>query len=546
MNLIRVSFLVLAFLLSYQSEASCWNLSKNVLTGKVKTPYKDMSEAELFRIAEKIEDQTARIRTLRKNTEPAINKRVDDRLEDLDAFMKNGSLAIAQRNIRGLFLDVELSYYAFKRNNKVLEAISSLNTNASPKKIKGIIRSLNLDEHSQKTLFERVDQYGSYLDFKNSLEVESRELLVLIGNKAHFYKRIRLHLEDLPNKSYCDERCQELSRELLRSVGVTSGTLKERFPSIFNSLERFPIEEFNIFINKNPLAWIVMAKQERNAEFFAALKEFTLHPSFLDRIFTSFYNFPVVRNSRVVNFFRMVYNYQARTLHMRKISKVVRSSKQVESKFYLMREFNSMYPHDELMVTYARRADRGAATSWREFKTFAKEKEPDFFKRMLGAEKKARIRGDISPVYQQSLASLLAGFAFVGGGGLAYYYYIGIRDPADVIVDDLEGGKDCPETPIGSGGDNSGDTKPVDLSSDAKNLIGPLPPQSEATKPCKKRAPKVEVPVGGKEDKLIDEASEVLIRIRTTKETVVTRERSLSSVKWPFLKKLWLRFISFF
>ncbi|GAB4011421.1 MAG: hypothetical protein Fur0010_05850 [Bdellovibrio sp.] len=413
--------ILVVLLISLQNaNASCLDYMKGIF--KKNSIYNQTNEMKLLKEIEQLERQTNFIRKLKDNPEPAIILSMNSRLAKMDAFLLNEQFSIPYREWRPLFRELEFSYVVVSNNEKALKILEKLNPEDGWSEVEKVLKRDGFKDEQISLYKDLFEQRKNLNNFKAALQFESNERQVRIGSLYQEYTMIREHLEDLLSGDRCNQKCKNEITTMLNRLGLGDESDKLRYIRLVGDSKRPSLEDLRKVMQTYPLISVTRLKKERAFEVMAAIRDLLLQPAMLSRISKSIYNLPGINRSRLVRLFKVAYDYQARVLYFPDINQVVRSTKEVAEKYNYLRELNSAVDGDELIVTFARRIDHHAKTTWKQLSKHAESNDPDFFKRMAEAEVKAKARGDISLTVEQSAPAKLAALLFAGGA-IGYYYF---------------------------------------------------------------------------------------------------------------------------
>lgn len=413
--------LILAFFLNSASAvAGCFEVMQSLFQRVGLS--KKVDELALMKEIETIERQTNFIRKLKDNPEPAIILNISSKLSKMDSFLLNEQFSIPHREWRPLFREMEFSYVIVKNNEKALKSLGEMPDSAS---WEDVSRTLKKDGFNtdQLSLFEEIFKSRKNLNgFRSALTIESQQRQVKMGNYYQEYTMIREHLEELLKGDACNEKCKKEITTMLDRLGLGGEGDKIRFSRVVGNSKRPTLEELWTMMQTHPLISVARLKKERSFEVFSAFRDLILQPAILTKLSKMVYNLPGVNRSKLIRLFKVVYDYQARSLYFPDINQIVRSTKPIAEKFNYMRELNSAVDSDELITTFARRIDHQAKTTWKDLRVYSEANDKEFFQRMIDAEAKAKARGEISLTVEQSVPAKIAAIIFAGGA-VGYYYF---------------------------------------------------------------------------------------------------------------------------
>ncbi|PIP94165.1 MAG: hypothetical protein COW00_13130 [Bdellovibrio sp. CG12_big_fil_rev_8_21_14_0_65_39_13] len=423
----KIHLILILLFLQMNAQASCLDLIKGLF--QKKSIYSDTKEMLLLKEVEKIERQTNFLRKLKDNPEPALLLSIQARLAKMDSFLLNEQFSIPHREWRPLFREMEFSFVIVQNNKKIIKILEEQSEDLAWSKLSTLLKKSGFTDEQVVLYKEVFESRGNSVAFKAALQVENNQRLVKMGSMYQEYTMVREHLEDLLKGDSCNESCKKEISTMLKRLGLGEESDKVRYQRMIGNSQRPTLNEFWTFMQSNPLVSVSRLKKERAHEVFAAIRDLLLQPQILSKISKMIYNMPGINRSRLVRLFKVVYDYQARILFFPDINQIARSTKKVAEKFNYLRELNSAVDGDELLVTYARRVDHQASSSWKDLKKYAESNEADFFKRMAKAEEKAIARGEISLNVEQSAPARIASLLFAGAT-ISYFYF----DKTDVIA----------------------------------------------------------------------------------------------------------------
>lgn len=375
---------------------------------------KDLSRAKKI---SRLEIVTEKVRVLKANPKMIERDRLYiERLMKNDDLLYSGSIDLLHHKWKTLFRETEISFHRLAFHEKLLSEIP-LNFNGS------LLEALDqaLPHFSKK--FDRSllatyqESYSSLKEFSNFLKKEIRKDAQKLGNKFNEYRLTRGHIEFAIRSSDCNLYCKGKAQELLDSLGVASKDEQLVFPS-FASLKRPKMKDLKSVVFKQPIAYEFMKYQDIFFELKAVVRDLIIAPK-ARRTFVSllYKKFPAKGDSIAV-LDRILLNTEARVNHFPLIDMSIRKgSKDITSQLDILRSYNVSYTNDALLVTFARRVDSRARNNWNKLITYTQKNEPLLYERLITANKKAKLLGELSQNYNKSPARIILSLAL----GVGFY-----------------------------------------------------------------------------------------------------------------------------
>lgn len=319
------------------------------------------------------------------------------------SFLKNSlkfdKPTIAKEYLESMSNQVQLAYHIIKKNKALeVELAEFLKTNPLDEKSQAMIQKLYQENLKQaKVIARHIDEYSTAF----TLLQETAKGTGVAAEHAKFVL-YKLQSQYILDSFFAMAKITEKETPLVKQV--------------YQILDEF-VE-----------ADIYHLKLQRREEALTAL--FSISPTetifkYADR---AILKVPWLNKSKFRQFIGSLEEEKIRYLYFPDIERVVSSEASADEKLKLMMNLN-VSTENEFLTTFSRRVD--AKETWRELKTIAEETEPEFFARMVAAEEKAKIKGELSLWKDNSKAKILTRFvdfavASALGGGIAYF---GLSDP---------------------------------------------------------------------------------------------------------------------
>lgn len=368
------------------------------------------------------------LRSMKSNRELVeINQHIMGKVARVDNQLFQGRFAFAHRQWRGLFRRVEVNYAFVKKQQEVVDVVRKMIDQGLPvSKMKEQIAD-KLDDPFYKELNDNLKNAGTVDKYLRRADKEIRKRHVTIGNNYHEYKLVRSHLETLSKNANCKADCDKAVLQLLETLGTGAENVRLHYPNILKGSKRPSMKVIKDYVHKTPIIYETRLLKEMLFELKAFVREFVMQShnfralmKFIER------KFPL-KKSKIMRIFNIVNDGVARTEHFPNINSVVRKNSSIDEKYAFLRDLNTKFERDEMLVSFSRRVDTQATETWSEIKTFLKSsddaKKLDFLKRMELADEKAKVLGDLSLNSTKSNINKISILIGAGTTGVIYLNY---------------------------------------------------------------------------------------------------------------------------
>jgi hypothetical protein len=385
------------------------------LTGK--------SELEHLKKIEKLETIRNKIRKLKEDPGTiAVDNHNYKLFQDVGKQLIKGRISLARDKWQPLFRRVERHYYYVVKKQEIVkdvllvreESISGILAHLE-RRYKAEPFVLDILKHTRRKDIKSGDELISYMNkgIKKSAKY--------IGWKVSNYKFINDELDLMLKGRKCNEKCKKQIRLLRREIGVSAKVEQERF-SMFSGLKKVKVKDLESLVNKIPKARETRLYKSILYELNKYLQEKVTQPKWRGVLADILYtvSFQWGWSARQID--SLLTEAINVSNHYFPINKVIMRTKTLADQVEKLKNQNSLFIEDALLLTFARRVDDLARGTWKEILAEVKKSDKDFYKRMVTAQNKAKNhRKPLSEDYEKSPHRLTA-YLLAGGGTFAYLY----------------------------------------------------------------------------------------------------------------------------
>ncbi len=478
------------------TQAQCYSVLKSLF--KRDTGLKNNEAMNFTERVTRIEDFTNFLRKGKDNPDPALNIRIAKKIEKMHEYIFADNFSANEREWRTFFRTMEGKLIGYKRYKQIRDLLEA-NPRISKTKFISEVEAMGFNREFSDYIASQVKEFDDLSTFKLKLQDEINSTLVDIGNQYQQYRMVRGSLEDLLETGECNDICKKQVNLLLSGLGANSERESLAHPIFFKDQQRPSIDELRELLYQEPLFVLTKAKRERNAELKSFLLSYLNQPEFVDMILGKIYKSNTLGKQKAVQFFKLIYDSQARNVYFPKLNKIIFSKGDAKTNTEILKGVNSTVDQDELLVTFARRIDTLAQEKWKAIKKYAEEFEKEFFEKLTAAEQKAKARGELSPTRDRTLITKLAIFGAAGIGTYSYFYFDSEPTSIEIAIEDNE-------VPIPG---NQGSSNSVDLGEVEPTERGVVP--YGVTVNDEDEYEDEKVLLDGPEDEVLDEVTDVML-----------------------------------
>jgi hypothetical protein len=406
------------------------------------------SQLKRMRKIERMETIRNKIRRMKDVPEAiAVDNHNFMLFQDVSKQLLKGRISLARDKWQGLFRRVERNYYFVKTKQELVRdtlLLREYNTSRILEELNSRYAGepfvLDILKILRKKDFNSGDEMISYLN--KSINKSAKYL----GWKISNYEFINKELDLLLKGKKCKEICKKQIRLLRRELGVTAKAEQETF-SMFVGLKKVKVKDIVSLVNTIPSAKETKLLKSIFYEFSKYIQEKITKPKWRGVIADILYTLTLQRGwtaKHIDSIFTEAINVSN---HFFPINKVIMRTKTIADQIEKLKNQNSLFVGDILLLTFARRIDDLAHGTWKEILAEARKTDKEFYKRMKAAEVKATKRKSLTEDYDKSPYRLTA-YLLAGGGGFAYLYFnfnvsddgeaqVGISINADGSLEDL-------------------------------------------------------------------------------------------------------------
>jgi hypothetical protein len=430
---------IFAFILviSFSAQAGILNVCSLLIRKNISRSTK--SDLQRLDFINKLDDANAFLRNTKINNDIVeINRMIDAKIATVDIQLFQGRYAYAHRSWRGVFRKVEVNYsFVVKQQQIIDDVMKDLADGMTLLQAKAKYYSKSQADIFYKELAESLESQEIFNAYVKSSEKQIRKRNIIIGNSYHEYKLTRSHLENLSKQGNCKADCDKAVKQLLEGMGLGSENIRLNYPMILKGRQRPTMKLISNHVHSTPIAYETRLFKETIQELKAVIRDIAFQGVFQKLFKFVERKFPF-KKSKLIKIFNLVNDGSARINHFPKINDIVRRDIGAQQQYHLLREQNTLFEKDELLVSFSRRIDSGATQTWGEMKTFLKQvdatdtKSKDFLDRMIKADEIAKLKGDLSLNYKKSKLSKLLVVLGSGGGTFAYFHFDLDKDKDEV------------------------------------------------------------------------------------------------------------------
>jgi len=485
----KVSVLLVSFLVVNTTHASCYSVFKSLF--QKESGFTNNEAVEFTERITRIERFTNFLRKGKEDPTPAINLKIAKKLNKLHENIFADNFSANEREWRTFFRTIEAQLIGFKRYKKISMYLEA-HPDANESQFVNELVNMGFSDEFNNFIIKQLKDSGTLEKLRPKLNEEINSTLVNLGNNYQEYRMVRGNLEDLLISKECNEICKKQVNLLLKELGVNSEKESLTHPTFFKDQTRPSIEELRKLLYQEPLFVLTKVKRERNAELKSFFLSYLNQPMFVDSILGLIYKSDTLGRQKAVQLFKLIYDSHAQNVYFPKLNKIIFSTADAKANAQTLKGLNSTADQDELLITFARRADALAQEKWKAIKEYAEKFEKDFFEKLSAAEKKALARGEISPTRDKTILTKVALLTAAGAGTYAYFYFDG--EPSSIEVEIESNEIEIPSL----GGNSSTD-------------LGEVEPSDRGVTPYERIDSNEKILLDGEIDQMIDEASVVIM-----------------------------------
>lgn len=367
--------------------------------------------------------------------------------QGIDEQLYQGRIAGARDKWQGLFRRVERSYYFIVKKTQLIGDIRRLQMESSSM----VLRELNLrySESNDKFILDILKSLKSknHNSAQDLIEILGRDIKVsgtYLGWKISNYEFINTQLDLIVKNTRCGQPCKKQIALLRSELGVSSKKEQEAF-SFLKGLKKVEVNKVTQLVNSVPAAKQARLLRVIVHELRQYIQELVTKPKWRQAVASALLKITPDWKMIVYPIDKLLLEALYVNDHYFPIDKVLKRMRTINQKYEKLKNQNTLFLDDELLVTFARREDQAAVSTWAQLKIHAQKKDIIFYEQMLSAEVRAAKRSKLPAIYNTSPYRLTV-YMLAGTGAFAYLYF---------NFDELDSGEQDGEKPVSINPDGS-------------------------------------------------------------------------------------------
>lgn len=357
-----------------------------------------------------IDDLTARIQKYKnKNLNPEIE-------------LYKGNIDIAVTNWGPVFRKVEASALRAKNYKMIIKGVQK-GIKLSKKDYSLFLKEEGLPQYLINKHLDSLYEQGPEVYLK-TLSKNLRKEQRILGNNYEKYHKIRTSLDSTYNSKACTSNCKKSIEDLYDSIGITSSRERKLYRELVQNRKSIPKKIIDDIFNSHPESLLISKRKKLINEALGIIKKYLSKTKFMTGVFNKFSNLKLTKNSKLVKFFKRIYDRRAIQLHDVSMTKIGYSNISVSKKLELLDSEIKGIDLEDFLTDFSRHYDGKVQKSFLEMKEIVNSKPKysylkESFNRAEALGKKIGIMSKTSP---KNLNFLIAGLV-IGGGTIGYLSY---------------------------------------------------------------------------------------------------------------------------